>query len=251
MAAPVLARAHVGTLRVPRVSVPPSTFLAAWMLLFAQVAVLGGLGGGWRIGVIRVSPLAIACPLALAVAAVVLRGGGPTLLADVTRRPSLWVPLGAGLAGAGAVWCLAPSRLSGWDALGLVTAATFEETVFRLALPVCVWQALRALGRPRAGPVVAAVVAVATFAVMPGHLAQVASPAAMVPFVCLALLLLGVVWIGRDPLLAVAAHLGVNAWMLAATLGAVHATVARAGTAVVVVPLGVALARRTRAHSSP
>lgn len=250
MAAPVLTRVPVGTVHMPRVDVPRAAFVAAWLIVMAEAAVLGGLGGGWRMGVIGVSPLVLACPLALAVACLALRGSGPSLLGDMTRRALLWVPLATGLAGACVAWCAGPSRLSALDALGLATAATFEETVFRVALPVCIWQVLRAMGCRRAAPAVAAAVAVTTFAVMPGHLAQADSLVGVLPFACLALLLLGVVWIGHDPVLAVAAHLGVNAWMLAATVGAVPGPIARAGTAAVVVPVGIALARRTRRQLS-
>lgn len=239
--------ATTGTIHLGRVTtIPRPAFIAAWLLVAAEAVTLAGLGDSLQLGVVAVSPMALACPLALAVACIALRGEEPPLRREVLASRWLWATLAAGLAGPLAAWYLASPRFSGVDALGLATGAALEETVFRIALPVCIWQLLRMLGWRRAAVVVAAVAAVATFALMPGHVAQMTSLAGVVPFACLALLLLGVVWIGRDPLLAVATHFGVNAWMLAATFGAVPPVVGRLGTAAVVIPVGVALARRTR-----
>lgn len=242
----VLTRVPVGTLKLPPVSIPRPAFAAAWMLVAAEAAALLGLNRGWSIGVVSVSPLVFACPLALVIAQLAMRDGRPALSREICSARLPFIALLAGLAGPVLAWGAAAPRLSAWDALGLAIAAAFEETVFRLALPVCVWQLARVLGLPGASPALAAATAVATFAVMPGHVAQMTSPAALLPFTCLALLLLGIVWIGRDPLLAVVVHLGVNAWTLAATYGAVPAVAGRLGTAVIVVPVGIGLARRTR-----
>lgn len=243
-----MTTATLATLRPARVTadVPRFTFVAAWLLVAVEAATVCGIGGPMRLGAVTVSPLAFACPPALWVACRALRGDGAPLRDDLSATASLWLPLVAGLVGPVVAWGAGASRLSSADALGLAIGAALEETVFRIAVPVCTWQVLRVLGWRRAAPVVATVAAVATFALMPGHLAQMTTPAAAVPFACLALLLLGVVWIGRDPLLAVATHFGVNAWMLAATFGAIPPLIGRVGCAAVVVPVGVALARRTR-----
>lgn len=246
MSALSLVRVPTGSFHLAPVSAPRVGLQAAWVTLAAAALTSVGLAPAWHLGLVPVSPLVLATPPALAVAVLALRPGGTPLLRDLARSPVLVVLLAAGVGGAAVLWSMGAPRLSGWDAIGLVTAAAFEETVFRVALPVCAWHVLRAIGLTRVAPAGAALVAVATFAVMPGHVAQMASPTAAVPFVCLAVLLLGVVWLGRDPLLAVVVHLAVNAWMLAAAVGDVPPVWARLGTALVVVPVGVALARRTR-----
>lgn len=246
MSALALVRLPTGSLRLAPVPAGRVGLQAAWLTLAAAGVAAAGLAPTWHLGVVPFSPLVLAAPPALAVAVLALRPGGTALLRDLAGHPLLAVPFVTGVAGVIVVWSMGAPRLSGWDAMGLVTAAAFEETVFRVAVPACTWHVLRAAGFKRAGPPVAGIVAAATFAVMPGHVAQMASPALAVPFVCLAVLLLGVVWLGRDPVLAVLLHLTVNAWMLAAAFGAVPPGWARLGTALVVVPVGVALARRTR-----
>jgi len=227
--------------------------LAAWLAVASEAAVATVLGTPWSLGQILLTPLVLAAPLGLVVAGRALRADGDVALgADLFgRKPWLAAILFAAIGGGVAVLTVGRGRLDVWDLAGLAVAAVFEEALFRVALPVCIHQCLRRMGAERAAVPIAGTVAAVAFAVMPGHLAQTRSPVELVPFLCLGLLLLGVVWIGRDPWLAAATHFGVNAWMLAAVCGAVSGQVARIGTAAVIIPVGIAVASRHRMADNP
>lgn len=128
------------------------------------------------------------------------------------RLPAVWAALAFGFASAVFVSRLVQvPEVPDLFAVGMLLTVIEEELVFRLAATLALWPLLRraGLGHRSAGAVVAVIPGL-VFCFMPGHVAQMASPAAAVPFLVLGLLHWWLTFSAGRLSLAVLLHLAAN-----------------------------------------
>lgn len=189
-------------------------------LVLAVVVVVcdvGWLVFGWSAPGVGVMPVYASAPAAAALAVAV----GPARLgldsAGLRRWREFWVVALPSLAVAAAafVWSGAGSVA---EAGALVAASANEEVSYRVAVPV-VLAALGARRWPRGAPTAALAVAAVWFALLPGHRAQMTSPAMAVIWVGMAWLFTLAVHRGGALVPAMVTHAAVNLWSFAVTYG--------------------------------